>query len=126
MKRLPLFLAFSLMTMPAAAQAGFTAAQREACKADYEKFCKDVAPGGGRIVKCLRDRSAELGHQCRAVVAEVAAHRTAREACEADYHRFCGSVTPGGGAVMKCLRERESQLEAGCRNALGTTGKVRE
>jgi hypothetical protein len=119
MKKLALFLAFSLAAMPAAAQAGFTAAQREACKADYEKFCKNVPSGGGRIVKCLRDHTTELGQQCRTVIAEAAARRGAREACETDYRRFCSSITPGGGAAVKCLRERESQLEAGCRNALG-------
>jgi hypothetical protein len=30
-----------------------TSAQRTACKADYEKYCKDTTPGGGRIIACL-------------------------------------------------------------------------
>ena len=34
---------------PAAAQ-DFTAAQREACKADYEQFCRGTIPGGGRVL----------------------------------------------------------------------------
>src|SRR3977135_3532586 len=29
---------------------------REECKADAEKFCKGIAPGGGRILSCLKRR----------------------------------------------------------------------
>jgi hypothetical protein len=39
---------------------------REECRADAEKFCKGVAPGGGRIRSCLRARQAELDPACAA------------------------------------------------------------
>ena len=39
---------------------------REECRADAEKFCKGVAPGGGRILSCLRSRQAELQPACAA------------------------------------------------------------
>ena len=39
---------------------------REECKADAEKFCKGIAPGGGRIRSCLRARQAELNPACAA------------------------------------------------------------
>jgi hypothetical protein len=29
-----------------------TAEQRSACMGDYEKYCKGVTPGGGRIIAC--------------------------------------------------------------------------
>jgi hypothetical protein len=35
------------------------------CKADAEKFCKDVKPGGGRIMKCLKEHEAELSEGCK-------------------------------------------------------------
>lgn len=39
---------------------------REECKPDVEKFCKGIAPGGGRIRSCLRARQAELNPACAA------------------------------------------------------------
>jgi len=39
---------------------------REDCKRDVEKFCKGIAPGGGRIRSCLSARQAELNPACAA------------------------------------------------------------
>ncbi|ANT50135.1 cysteine rich repeat-containing protein [Mesorhizobium amorphae] len=60
-----LFLATQLTANAAMAQ---TAAEREACKADYEKFCTGVEQGGGRIIKCLNDHLSELTPECQKVV----------------------------------------------------------
>ena len=45
-----------------------TAAQRSACKADYEKYCSGVTPGGGRIVACLNKQRDALGDACKKVL----------------------------------------------------------
>ncbi|MCO5065706.1 MAG: cysteine rich repeat-containing protein [Rhizobiaceae bacterium] len=47
-----------------------TAAQQAACKADYQKFCSGVMPGGGRIIKCLNEHIDQLTAQCQQVVKE--------------------------------------------------------
>ncbi|CAN7337287.1 cysteine rich repeat-containing protein [Mesorhizobium sp. LjNodule214] len=60
-----LFLATQLAANTALAQ---TAAEREACQADFENFCKGVEPGGGRVVKCLSDHLSELTPECQKVV----------------------------------------------------------
>ncbi len=39
-----------------------------ACRADYVKFCREVTPGGGAILGCLKARAAELSSACREVV----------------------------------------------------------
>jgi hypothetical protein len=39
---------------------------RTACKADYEKYCKDTPRGGGRIIACLDKQ--QLSDECRKVV----------------------------------------------------------
>ena len=48
---------------------------REECKADAEKFCKGIAPGGGRILSCLKSRQPELQPACAAEF-ERAGNRT--------------------------------------------------
>ncbi|GEC58559.1 hypothetical protein ABIF38_002216 [Bradyrhizobium japonicum] len=48
-----------------------TSAQRDACMGDYEKFCKSVTPGGGRIIACLAKQSDKLAPACKKVLAEA-------------------------------------------------------
>ena len=45
-----------------------TAEQRNACLGDYEKFCKSVAPGGGRIIACLAKEADKLTPACKKVL----------------------------------------------------------
>ena len=38
----------------------------QACKADIDKFCKDVKPGEGRIIKCMQEHEKDLSADCKA------------------------------------------------------------
>lgn len=40
----------------------------EACHEDREKLCKDVKPGHGRIIKCMKDHQAELSAACKSEI----------------------------------------------------------
>ena len=46
-----------------------TADQRGACKADYDKYCAGMLPGGGRIVACLNKQQNQLSDACKKVLA---------------------------------------------------------
>jgi hypothetical protein len=48
-----------------------TAAQRKACRGDFEKYCKDVTPGGGRIIACLSQQGDKLSPACKSALAEA-------------------------------------------------------
>jgi Cysteine rich repeat len=37
----------------------------EACADDVQKLCKDVKPGAGRIVRCLKQNEEQLSPECR-------------------------------------------------------------
>jgi len=45
-----------------------TAEQRNACMGDFEKYCKSVTPGGGRIIACLAKEGDKLTPACKKVV----------------------------------------------------------
>ena len=41
-----------------------------ACTADYQKLCPDVAPGGGRILKCIVAHKQQVSEACRSALRE--------------------------------------------------------
>ncbi len=45
-----------------------TESEEKACRADYEKYCSHVWPGGGRILSCLRKEEAKLSEACQKVL----------------------------------------------------------
>jgi len=61
----------ALLVASAAFAQELTAAQRDACMGDYEKYCKSVVPGGGRIIACLAKESDKLTPACKKVLAEA-------------------------------------------------------
>ena len=88
------------------------------CKDDIEKFCKDVKPGQGRILKCMREHENELSPVCKDHV--LAAREKAGgflKACKADISKYCQDIKPGRGRIINCLRQHESELSVNC-NAL--------
>jgi hypothetical protein len=42
-----------------------------ACKADVEKFCKDIKPGGGRIRACIKSNKDRLSQACKDEIAKA-------------------------------------------------------
>jgi hypothetical protein len=65
MLRTILTIAALLCASQAAYAQEITAAQREACSGDFEKYCKSVTPGGGRIIACLQKESDKLTPACK-------------------------------------------------------------
>jgi hypothetical protein len=41
------------------------AQMRDACKGDAETLCKDVKPGGGAVLQCLKSHETELSTACK-------------------------------------------------------------
>lgn len=60
---------------PANDKGGELAKVREACRADVERLCKDIKPGGGRVHECLRTHHDELSDGCKGAIKEARQHR---------------------------------------------------
>lgn len=115
-----------LVALAVAASAAPAAAQIPACKAEIEKLCTGIAPGGGRIVKCLQSHESELSDGCKAVLAKLRSVTPAMGkgggswwgVCEADVQKYCSTVEIGEGRMAKCLKQHGSQLTKECKTTL--------
>jgi hypothetical protein len=70
MTRIVLAAALAIGSLAPALAQDFTAAQRAACKSDYDKYCKGTMPGGGRVIACLAKHNGSLTDACKKVVAD--------------------------------------------------------
>ena len=95
------------------------------CKADIEKFCKDVKPGGGRIIDCLKAHESELAADCKIKNMQLKGRGGAEgkggaggkdakgEPCRADMDKFCKDAKPG--EKMGCMKEHEKDFSEACK-----------
>ena len=90
----------------------------EACKADLDKLCKDVKPGEGRLIKCLKDNEAALSDVCKAKLAEQKEKAMKERPCMADMEKFCKDVKPGEGRIIECMKSHEADLSAACKASM--------
>ena len=58
------FAAIAFVVALSGATSAQSADPRGACKADYDKFCAGIAPGGG-IVACLNAKRDQLSASCK-------------------------------------------------------------
>ena len=66
-----------------------------ACRADIEKFCKDIKPGHGQIAQCIKQHEAELSPACEDhIYAEKEKGRDFIKACKSYSEKLCKGVAP--------------------------------
>lgn len=86
-----------------------------ACRADVQKLCKGVHPGGGRIAACLKQHESEISPGCKENMAKAREEvKELAEACKADAETVCKGVKPGQGRVMRCLAEHKDKVSSAC------------
>jgi Golgi apparatus protein 1 len=97
-----------------------------ACAKDIRKYCRDVTPGGGRMVYCMQAHEDKISTKCSFELGEAAASiQTAADAlkdgviaCKAEINGVCGKIKPGEGRIATCLLENKSTASAGCAEAI--------
>ncbi|HYA87112.1 MAG TPA: cysteine rich repeat-containing protein [Nitrospirota bacterium] len=87
-----------------------------ACADDLAKYCKDVQPGQGRIIKCMEEHENDLSSGCRAKRAKMERNHP----CADDAIRYCSNIQPGEGRILQCLKENESELTPQCKTRIQT------
>ncbi len=99
------------------------------CSEEITKFCKDIRPGGGRIILCLKNHENELTPVCKdKIQAIVKRVENAKQLCANDIEKFCKGVQEGEGRIARCLGEHATEISAACREQIEwvkakTTGK---
>lgn len=100
------------------------------CKAELEKFCKDVMPGDGRQLACLYAYQDKLSTRCEYAIYDAAA-QLQREVnalsyvaaeCDDDLDKYCSGVEPGEGRLLACLEKNEAKVSSRCEQAIRDTG----
>ena len=87
-----------------------------ACKADVDKFCKGIKPGGGRIWACLKSNDADLSQPCRDHMAMMREKgKEFHKACMPDAKKFCKGIPHGKGRIISCLKSHEAELSEPCK-----------
>jgi hypothetical protein len=132
---------------PSSAQ---VAAVRSACRADYQRNCASVPPGGAAALNCLEQNKSKLSASCQqavnaagggaapaasdAAAAPEAAPATMalrpmrpreelfvlRSACGGDVRALCGGVPAGGGRILRCLAGQAASLSPACKEVLSS------
>lgn len=93
-----------------------------ACKSDVEKFCKDVEPGEGKIIHCLRQHEDSLSDECRAKGKEIKEQmqekgKEIQAACKDDFEKYCKGIF-GPFKRIQCLKNHSSEVSDVCKSNL--------
>lgn len=59
------FAALVVIAAISGAASAQSSGSRGACKADYDKFCAGIAPGGGKVIACLNAKHDQLSASCK-------------------------------------------------------------
>ncbi len=108
------FLIGTLLALVAAA--AYAQVSSDPCKADFEKYCPGVKPGGGAVSACFKQNESKFSPACKQALTTLDEYA---RACGDDVKTHCQGVQPGEGRVEQCLKQHESQLSPACKQFRG-------
>jgi Cysteine rich repeat len=96
------------------------------CSRELSTYCKDVTPGGGRVLACFAAHEDKLSGRCEFAIYDAASTLEKAEVataflisqCSNDGARFCKTVKPGQGRFLNCLKLHSGKLESNCQAAV--------
>ncbi len=91
------------------------------CAQDIQKLCSGVAPGGGRIMKCLHEHASEVSAACKERLQQGKEKVSDKmQSCKDDEQKFCKGVQPGGGRILECLKRHQNELSPACQTTINS------
>jgi hypothetical protein len=115
-----MLLSAAILLVCAAAPASSEAQIAGPCSETVTKVCKDVVPGGGRIMKCLNDHRDEQSIACKDWIEDQ--QKSMRElmaVCPTEIATLCKSVPADKASMYYCLLDNYIALKVDCRSKLG-------
>jgi len=93
---------------------------REACAADFAKFCAGQDPRSDAGRTCMRQHHNEFTPACRSAIEARRQERMDRikTACATDIAKFCNAGSQTDERPGRCLRDHKDQLSETCKAAL--------
>ncbi len=84
----------------------------KSCSQDVQSLCGDLAPGGGRAIKCLGANIMKVSMPCRDTMLTAM-----NELCGQDLARLCPGVSASGPSAEACLHSHITELKGSCKVA---------
>ena len=110
---------FMLMFVIASIQAEAQAQVAGPCADTVAKYCKDVTPGGGRIMKCLDDHRDDQSIVCKDWLADqFKSLKELNTVCAEEIGRLCSFDTTDYLRIYRCLNDNYVALKLDCRAKL--------
>lgn len=108
-----------LLVVPAHA-----AVSAASCKADAQKYCSGIKPGGGAIEACFKKNEKSLSPACMQYRQETK-NKVGDfiKDCGGDIKKVCAGVQPGEGRVIACLKKNQTTLSPECKNRMTPSAK---
>jgi len=94
---------------------------RQACAADFTKFCPGQTARSEEGRACMRQHRTEFSQGCQTAMEARRRERMDRikTACSADLAKFCsGAASQVDERPGRCLRDHRDQLSESCKSAL--------
>jgi hypothetical protein len=95
--------------------------QEMPCTGEIRTYCPDVQPGGGRIMKCLKEHESKLSPTCMQRMHDLEDYvRGPMGACRDDWAKFCyhPRASTERQGIMECLQANRMQLSSDCKKAM--------
>jgi hypothetical protein len=89
------------------------------CAKDFAKYCSNVTPGGGRLVRCYEENKNSMSPACRSWAEGVKANaESLKQACSKEIDASCNSEKGDPLAMIGCLQGNYISLSPDCVTAL--------